>query len=83
MFWIICLFQTAAQGLTGVDQGEETTEFDGFSASLACSFVFHHKDKDVKSYAACCFADILRIYAPEPPYNEEQLKVCYVFYMKL
>ncbi|XP_066923364.1 sister chromatid cohesion protein PDS5 homolog B-like [Clytia hemisphaerica] len=71
---LIRRLKNAAQGLRNVDQGEQTEDFDGFTASVASPFIFHHKDKDVKSFAACCFADILRIYAPEPPYNEDQLK---------
>lgn len=71
---LIRRLKTAAQGFTSIDQGEKTIELDNFAASIATPFIFFHKDKDVKSYASCCFADILRIYAPEPPYNEDQLK---------
>ena len=67
--------QSAAQEFTNVDQGENTSDFDEFAASIATNFILKHRDKDVKSYAACCLVDILRIYAPEPPYNEDQLKV--------
>ena len=59
-----------------MEQNEKTSEIEGFTASLATPFVFNHRDKDVKLIAACCFIDILRIYVPMPPYNEDQLKVC-------
>ena len=71
---LIRRLKTAAQELTNVDQGEETKDFTEFAASVAQPFILNHKDKDVKSYAACCLVDVLRIFAPEPPYNEEELK---------
>ena len=34
-----------------------------------------HTDKDIRLYAAYCIAQILRIFAPEPPYDTNQLWV--------
>lgn len=34
-----------------------------------------NKDKDVRLQAACCLADIIRLFAPEAPYDEKQLEV--------
>ena len=48
--------------------------------SLVSPFILKHRDKDVKAYAACCLADILRIFAPEAPYGEEQLKVIILYF---
>lgn len=31
--------------------------------------------QDVKLYAACCLVDILRLYAPQAPYTQVELKV--------
>ena len=31
--------------------------------------------RGVKAYAACCLADLLRIYAPDAPYTETELRV--------
>jgi sister-chromatid-cohesion protein PDS5 len=33
------------------------------------------KDKAVKALTACCIADILRLFAPDAPYTENELKV--------
>eukprot|EP01038_Epipyxis_sp_PR26KG_P018271 gene18271-25711_t len=33
--------------------------------------IIKHIDKDVRLLAACCCADILRIFAPEEPYQDE------------
>ncbi len=45
------------------------------AAALVHSSVIHNKDKDVKLQAACCLADIIRLFAPEAPYDEKQLEV--------
>ena len=61
--------------LANVDQDENTENYGDLAATLVTSFLVNHRDKDIRVCLACCFADILRIYAPEAPYNEEQLKV--------
>lgn len=43
--------------------------------SLCEKAILHSKQKDVKMYAAACFAQLLRIYAPETPYEDKQLEV--------
>lgn len=35
----------------------------------------------VTASAACCLADILRLYAPEAPYNDVELKKIFVFFV--
>ena len=61
--------------LANVDQEENVENYDELAATLVATFLVNHKDKDVRVCLACCYADILRIYVPEPPYNYEQLKV--------
>ena len=56
------------------------TKYGVVAQSLVSPFILRHRDKDVKAYAACCLADILRIFAPEAPYGEEQLKVIYTLF---
>ncbi|KAK8847427.1 hypothetical protein IAR55_005285 [Kwoniella newhampshirensis] len=41
--------------------------------------ILHHKDRGVKAYAACCLADLLRLYAPDAPYNATQLRDIFQF----
>ncbi len=41
-----------------------------------------HKDKGVKAYAACCLADLLRLYAPDAPYTQSELRDIFSFFMK-
>ncbi len=37
--------------------------------------IVRHKVPEVKLLAACCFADILRVFAPDAPYPSSQLQV--------
>jgi sister-chromatid-cohesion protein PDS5 len=43
--------------------------------SLSDRAILHSKQKDVRMYASACFAQLLRIYAPETPYDDKQLEV--------
>lgn len=40
---------------------------------LSQAKVINHADKDIRLVAACCAVDVLRIYAPEAPYDDETL----------
>lgn len=41
-----------------------------------------HKDRGVKAYAACCLADILRLYAPDAPYTQSELRDIFQFFFR-
>jgi len=41
-----------------------------------------HKDKGVKAYAACCLADVLRLGAPNPPYEKHELTDIFHFFLR-
>lgn len=41
-----------------------------------------HKDRGVKAYTACCLADILRLYAPDAPYTQNELKDIFQFFFR-
>ena len=73
--WHIPSFQVLSAELQEADQIEGATQFDTVAASLGSHFILKHKDKEVRAYAACCLADILRIYAPDAPYDSDQLRV--------
>ena len=51
------------------------TPLASLSAILVEPFIQHHKTKDVRLLAACCIAELFRLFYPDPPYDEEQLKV--------
>ncbi|KAI0646530.1 armadillo-type protein [Trametes meyenii] len=41
-----------------------------------------HKDRGVKAYAACCLADLLRLYAPDAPYTQSELRDIFQFFFR-
>lgn len=43
--------------------------------------ILHHKDRGVKAYAACCLADLLRLYAPDAPYTGDELRDIFQFFV--
>ncbi|KAF9151558.1 hypothetical protein BG015_006528 [Linnemannia schmuckeri] len=62
------------------DLEQETVDIKSLSSvtkQLIDSSIVNHKDKGVRIYAACCIADMLRLYAPDAPYNNTQLKVIF------
>jgi sister-chromatid-cohesion protein PDS5 len=49
---------------------------------LIHSSILLHKDRGVKAYAACCLADILRLYAPDAPYTQAELRDIFQFFFR-
>ncbi|RXW15368.1 hypothetical protein EST38_g10488 [Candolleomyces aberdarensis] len=49
---------------------------------LVHSSILLHKDRGVKAYAACCLADILRLYAPDAPYTQNELRDIFQFFFR-
>ncbi|EIW55568.1 uncharacterized protein TRAVEDRAFT_73422 [Trametes versicolor FP-101664 SS1] len=41
-----------------------------------------HKDRGVKAYTACCLADLLRLYAPDAPYTQAELRDIFQFFFR-
>lgn len=53
------------------------------SIHIAEYFFLHHPSRDVQLLVACCIADVLRVYAPEAPYkDQEQIKTIFMFFIK-
>ena len=62
--------------LADFDQGGVHLEtLKDVAASLAHRNLLQHKDRGVKAYTACCLVDLLRLFVPDAPFTEEQLKV--------
>ncbi|KAJ3136348.1 hypothetical protein HK100_001853 [Physocladia obscura] len=51
--------------------------------NLVSPSLVSHKDKAVKSLVACCLADILRLFAPDAPYSESELKSIFTLFINL
>ncbi|KAH8116096.1 armadillo-type protein [Phellopilus nigrolimitatus] len=49
---------------------------------LISTSIFLHKDKGVKAFAACCLADILRLFAPDAPYTGPELRDIFQFFFR-
>ncbi|KAI8379771.1 armadillo-type protein [Radiomyces spectabilis] len=50
------------------------SSLDKVSKDLVHAQLLKHKNATVKAITACCLADILRLFAPDAPYSEAQLK---------
>jgi sister-chromatid-cohesion protein PDS5 len=57
------------------------TPLASLSAVLVEPFIQHHKTKDIRLLAACCIAELFRIFYPDPPYGEDQLKVVFSLFV--
>ncbi|TBU45152.1 armadillo-type protein [Dichomitus squalens] len=49
---------------------------------LVSTSILLHKDRGVKAYAACCLADLLRLYAPDAPYTQNELRDIFQFFFR-
>lgn len=62
--------------LAEFDQGAvQLDSLKPVAASLAHRNLLQHKDRGVKAYTACCLVDILRLFVPDAPFTDDQLKV--------
>lgn len=62
--------------LADFDQGGvQLDSLKHVATSLAHRNLLQHKDRGVKAYTACCLVDILRLFVPEAPFTDDQLKV--------
>ncbi|KAG0057393.1 hypothetical protein BGZ83_010852 [Gryganskiella cystojenkinii] len=65
--------------LKDMDQGAvETSTMTSITKQLVDPSVVNHKDRGVRIYAACCIADLLRLYAPDAPYGSSNLKLRHI-----
>lgn len=64
---------------------QEETDLDSIrpvAQKLINRNLVQHKDKGVKAYTACCLVDILRLFVPDAPYTNDELKVCAAMTLK-
>ena len=53
----------------------DTKSLDKVKVQLINGGLLLGKDRGVKAYTCCCLADLLRLYAPDCPYEDKELKV--------
>mmetsp|Transcript_29116 Transcript_29116/g.76383 ORF Transcript_29116/g.76383 Transcript_29116/m.76383 type:complete len:1523 (-) Transcript_29116:320-4888(-) len=46
-------------------------DIHNIAEAVGSDWLIDHKNKDVRLLAACALTDVLRIYAPDPPYDED------------
>ncbi|KAF8605742.1 cohesin-associated protein Pds5 [Ceratobasidium sp. AG-I] len=69
--------------LASIDQDNvDTNTLQGVRKELISTSVLLHKDKGVRALAACCIADLLRLYAPDAPYTAPELKDIFQFFFR-
>lgn len=69
--------------LSEMDQEHvDTKSLSSVRKELINNSILHHKDRGVKAYAACCLADLLRLYAPDAPYTQPELRDIFEFFFR-
>lgn len=74
--------QQAATCLTELDQSPSASILESLQPSLNAIVkpeLLKHQDRDVKLLVATCICEITRITAPEAPYSDDVLKVCFFY----
>ncbi|KAI8912618.1 armadillo-type protein [Gorgonomyces haynaldii] len=51
-------------------------------SQLIQSRMIQHKDKGIRILVACCCSDLLRLYAPDPPFDEREIKTLFTLFFK-
>ncbi|KAJ3367536.1 hypothetical protein GGF31_007438 [Allomyces arbusculus] len=63
-----------------VDLRQDSTDASScnhVAKDLVTPSLLNHRDRGVRILVACCLAEILRIYAPEAPYEDDQIKAIF------
>ncbi|KAK9873898.1 hypothetical protein WA026_002250 [Henosepilachna vigintioctopunctata] len=78
---LIRRLKTLAHTLQAMGQDEGAyQQYIPLALHLAQDYFLSHPSRDVQLLIACCIADVLRVYAPEAPYkDQEQVKTIFLF----
>lgn len=81
---LIRRLKTLTHTLQAMGQDEGVYEqYIPLTLHLADDCFLDHPSRDVQLLIACCIADILRIYAPEAPYkDQDQIKGIFLFLIR-
>ncbi|KAF8634850.1 hypothetical protein AX17_004098 [Amanita inopinata Kibby_2008] len=75
--------KTLHSQLTALEQEHvDVNSLGSIRKELVNTSILLHKDRGVKAYAACCLADILRLYAPDAPYTQGELRDIFQFFFR-
>ncbi|RPD56961.1 hypothetical protein L226DRAFT_491089 [Lentinus tigrinus ALCF2SS1-7] len=71
------------QELAEMDQEHvDVASLHAVRKDLISTTILLHKDRGVKAYTACCLADLLRLYAPDAPYTQNELRDIFQFFFR-
>ena len=55
------------------DENDRPKRLNKVSKQLVSKKLLQHCDKDIRLLTSCCIVDVLRIYAPDAPYDDEEM----------
>ncbi|KAK1245146.1 hypothetical protein MKX08_004775 [Trichoderma sp. CBMAI-0020] len=80
---LLTRLEKLSKELADFEQGEvDLSSLKDVSAQLAHRNLLQHKDRGVKAYTACCLVDILRLFVPDAPFTDDQLKMMFGLFVK-
>ncbi|XP_067627164.1 sister chromatid cohesion protein PDS5 homolog B isoform X2 [Eurosta solidaginis] len=81
---LIRRLKTLAHALQAMGQDEKHVhDYIQLALLLVDDYYLQHTSRDVQLLVACCIADILRVFAPEAPYkDQDQIKTIFMFFIK-
>lgn len=66
-----------------LSQDDDNSQYIPLALSLSNDFYLEHTSRDVRLLVACSIADVFRVYAPNAPYqNEELIKKIFRFFIQ-
>ena len=66
--------QSLQEYISALDQSYDASRLDKVATGLVQGTILRHSTKEVRVIAACCLADILHVYAPNAPYDDDELR---------
>lgn len=76
---LINRLERLSQELAEFEQGDIDLEsLKDVASKLGHRNLLQHKDRGVKAYTACCLVDLLRLFVPDAPFTDDQLKVRFI-----
>lgn len=77
IMWIVICVQAYNKYLSECEclDDDNSSVLHKAAEDLVQPFLHHHRSREVRTLAACCIADVFRIFYPDPPYDDDQTKV--------
>ncbi|KAF4124185.1 sister chromatid cohesion protein PDS5 [Geosmithia morbida] len=80
---LVARLERLSKELAEFDQGSvDLGSIKDVAEKLAHRNLMQHRDKGVKAYTACCLVDILRLFVPDAPFTDDQLKIMFGLFVK-